>query len=183
MMKNPRVFLFIFIAAVVIVIITLGVFNLYIDWLFFEETHFLSVFKTILSTKIATGLLFSMAFLAFYMINILAANRIDFPQRNISILENTIYQDRIPQFQKSAKVIVLLGGLFFAVFVGMFGASKWEEILLFKNRLDVAIKDPIFSSDISFYFFTLPLIETLRRFLSLTIFITLIVTLVNYFLR
>jgi uncharacterized membrane protein (UPF0182 family) len=124
-----------------------------------------------------------MAFLAFYMINILASNRIDFPQRKISILENTIYQDRIPQFQKSAKVIVLLGGLFFAVFVGMFGASKWEEILLFKNRLDVAIKDPIFSSDISFYFFSLPLIETMRRFLSLTIFITLIVTLINYFLR
>jgi uncharacterized membrane protein (UPF0182 family) len=183
MMKNPRVFLFIFIAALVIVIITLGGFNLYIDWLFFEETHFLSVFKTILSTKITTGLLFSMAFLAFYMINILASNRIDFPQRKISILENTIYQDRIPQFQKSAKVIVLLGGLFFAVFIGMFGASKWEEILLFKNRLDVAIKDPIFSSDISFYFFTLPLIETMRRFLILTIFITLIVTLVNYFLR
>ncbi len=182
-MKNPGVILFIFIAVLVIVITALGGFNLYIDWLFFEETEFLPVFKTILSTKIATGLLFSVVFLVFYLINILAANRIDFPQRKISLLENTIYQDRIPQFQKSAKVIVLLGGLFFAVFVAMFGASKWEEILLFKNGLEVGIKDPVFSSDIGFYFFTLPLIETMRRFLSLTVFITAIVTLVNYFLR
>jgi uncharacterized membrane protein (UPF0182 family) len=183
MTKHAGVLLFIAIAAVVIIIAILGSFNLYIDWLFFSEVGFLNVFTTILSTKILTGIFFSLVFLIFYLLNILAANRIDFPLRTVTVLGNTLYQSKIHQFQKSAKIIALLTGLFIAVFVGMLGASKWEEILLFKNRLAFDIQDPIFNKNIGFYFFTLPLIETFRSFSGLTIFLTMIATIANYFLR
>jgi hypothetical protein len=132
--------------------------------------------------KIVSGLLFSLIFLIFYILNTIAANRIDFPLR-ISRLYNTIYEDKPPWVQKTTKVMVVVAGLFIAILIAMFGASKWEEVLLFKNRLDVGISEPIFHKDISFYFFTLPLLDTFYSFFLLIVFITLIVTMLNYFLR
>jgi hypothetical protein len=183
MNKNMGFFLILFVVFVVILILGVTGFNLYINWLFFEETGFLSIFKTILSTKLITALLFSAVFLIFYLLNMLIANRIDFPLRTLHVVGNTIYPLKSLSIEKSAKVLMLLGGFIIAFFIALLGASKWEEILLFKNRLDVGIVDPIFNKDISFYLFTLPLIETIKSLLSLTIFITLIATMVNYFLR
>jgi hypothetical protein len=181
MNRNPGILLFLFIAFLVVVIAFFSVFNLYVDWLFFTEIGYTGVFLTILTSKIVVGIFFGIVFLVFYLINIILANRIEFPLRAITILQNTIYQGR--QLQNSVKVFVLLGGVFIAIFIGIFGASQWEEALFFKNRIDVGLKDPIFNKDIGFYFFTLPFIETIRRLLSLTFFITLIATLANYFLR
>ena len=67
-----------------------SVLNLYADWLFFTETGYTSVFIKTLSTKIGTGLSFGIAFLFFILVNITIANRINFPQRDISEIEGVI---------------------------------------------------------------------------------------------
>jgi uncharacterized membrane protein (UPF0182 family) len=70
-----------------------------------------------------------------------------------------------------------------AFLIALFGASKWEEILLYINRLDVGMHDPIFSRDIGFYLFTLPLIDTITGFAGLAVILTAIITIVGYLLR
>ena len=76
MNKNIGIYLGIFIAALLAIAGVTSTFNIYIDWLFFDETGFTGVFKTILSTKILSGLFFGTVFLVFYLINIYYANKI-----------------------------------------------------------------------------------------------------------
>jgi len=181
--RNIRSLVIIICIFLVTLLIGIVGFNLYINWLFFKETGFIDVFKTTLSIKITAALLFSGFFVIFYISNVIIANRFDFPLRTLHIVGDTIYHLKSPSIEKSVKVLILLAGLFIAIFFALLGISKWEEILLFENKLDVGVLGPIFGKDISFYLFTLPLIETFRGVLSLTIFITLIAVLVNYLLR
>ncbi|KPK01891.1 MAG: hypothetical protein AMK71_04110, partial [Nitrospira bacterium SG8_35_4] len=51
------------------------------------------------------------------------------------------------------------------------------------NGLEVGMQDPIFSRDVSYYLFTLPLIDSVKSFLVLTIVLTASVAMVSYFLR
>jgi uncharacterized membrane protein (UPF0182 family) len=151
--------------------------------MFFDETGFLTVFNTVLASKIVAGLLFSAVFLVFYLLNIFIANRIDFPLRNLNIFGDTVYPIKTISFDKPVKWITILAGIFIGFLMALFGASRWEEILLFKNSLDVGMRDPVFNRDISFYFFTLPLIVTIKGFAGFTVILTGVVTTVSYFLR
>jgi uncharacterized membrane protein (UPF0182 family) len=183
MNKNIASLLFAFVAVLLLLAAGSAGFNFYIDWLFFEETKFISVFKTILSTKVTSALLFGAAFLVFYLLNIYLANRPKFPLRNLHLFGDTVYPVKTFSLEKPVKAITLVGGFFIAVLIALYGAAKWEEILLYMNRLDVGMKDPVFNRDVGFYFFTLPLIETVKHFSLLTVLITATVTMVGYLLR
>lgn len=161
----------------------LAVINLYADWLFFEETGFTSVFMKTLSTKILTGLLFGLAFLAFVLANIITANRAVFPPRDIFVMEGVIHTVKTSSFDKFAKPLTFIAGIVLAVFVAQWGAIKWEGLLLFKNSVDMGITDPILGMDIGFYFFRLPFIETLKAFIGSTLFLTSVLVAANYFIR
>ena len=183
MNKNVGFLLFIFIAVLLLLSASSAAFNFYIDWLFFKETGFSGVFSTTLSAKVKTGLVFSAVFLVYYLANIYAANRIDFPLRNLHIFGDTLNPIKTLTVDKPVKLLTFAGGFIIAILVALFGASKWEEVLLFINRLDVGMKDPVFSRDIGFYLFTLPVIDTLKSFATLTVVFTAAATLMNYFLR
>lgn len=183
MKRNRGFLLFLFIAGLLILVSGLITFNLYIDWLFFGEVNFLVVFKNIISTKIIAGILFSMSFLAFYLLNTFIAMKAKFPPRNLHIFGDTVYPVKTFSMDKPVRVLTLLGGILIAFFIFLFGASKWEEILLFINRLDVGISDPIFNKDLSFFLFTIPLLESLKGFAGLVIALTMIATLTGYLFR
>ena len=119
----------------------------------------------------------------FYLVNIYYANKISFPLRNLHLFGDTINPVRTFTFDKPIKLISILGGIVVAFLVGSFGASRWEEILLYLNRIDVGTQDPVFGKDVSFYMFTLPLVNTVKGFAGLTVFFTAVVTMTGYFLR
>jgi uncharacterized membrane protein (UPF0182 family) len=183
MNKNAGLLLFVFIGVLLVFIAGSSIFNLYIDWMFFGETGFESVFKTMLSTKISAGLACAIFFLAFYITNIYFANKAEFPLRSMHLFGDTIYPVKTLTIDKPVKLISIAGGFFIALLVAVFGASKWEELLLFLNSLDVGMSDPIFNRDVSYYLFTLPLVDSLKSFAVLTVVLTASVTIVSYFLR
>ncbi len=183
MNKKTGLYLALFIAALTLFAGFSSAFNLFIDWLFFNETGYSSVFKAVLTTKILSGLFFSITFLVFYLINIYFANRTDFPLRNLRLFGDTINPIKTFTFDKPIKSLSMLAGVFVAFLIAAFGASRWEEVLLFLNRVAVGMKDPVFSKDISFYLFSLPLINTFKSFALFTVIITAGVSLADYFLR
>jgi len=183
MNKNLGFVLFVFIALLVVLISGSTVFNLYVDWLFFQETGFAGVFSTVLTNKIIAGFLFGSVFLLFYQLNIYFAGKVQFPLRNLHIFGDTIFPSKTFTFDKPVKWITILGGLVIAFLVALFGVSRWEEILLFKNRITVGMQEPIFNRDISFYLFTMPVIESLKSFAGLTVVVTAVASAVLYFLR
>ncbi len=183
MKRNAGFLLFLFIAGLLFFVVGLITFNLYIDWLFFKEVNFLIVFKNILSTRIIAGLLFSVSFLAFYILNTFIAMRVKFPPRNLHIFGDTIYPVRTFSMDKPVLILTLLAGIVLAFFIFLFGASRWKEILLFANRLDVGISDPVLNKDLSFFLFILPLLESIKGFAGLVIALTMIATLAGYLFR
>lgn len=160
-----------------------SVLNLYTDWLFFAETGYTSVFVKTLYTKIGTGIFFGVAFLFFILVNITIANRVNFPQREISVIEGVINPFRAGGIERVIKPLTIIAGVVMAIFAAQWGALRWEDFLLFKNSLDVGTNDPLLAKDIGFYLFKLPFIESLNGFAGFTLGLTIIAVAANYFLR
>lgn len=161
----------------------LNVLNLYTDWLFFTETGYTSVFIKTLSTKISTGIFFGMVFLFFVLVNITIANRTNFPQRDISVIEGVINPFIAGGIEKVIKPLTIIAGVVMAIFAAQWGALRWEDFLLFKNSLDMGTNDPLLAKDIGFYLFKLPFIESLNGFAGFTLLLTIIAVAASYFLR
>jgi len=183
MKRNAGLYLSAGILIILSFILSIAFFNLYVDYLFFEEVQYLNVFKKVLIVKALCAIAFGLFFGIFYFANILHANNKKFPIRNLHIFGDTIYPTKTFSADKPVRIVSILGGLFLLVLVSIIGASTWEDILIFFNRLDTGLNDPIFNMDISFYLFTLPVMEIILRFSVLTLVITLIACAINYFLR
>jgi uncharacterized membrane protein (UPF0182 family) len=177
--RNLILFGFIFL----ILPLLFSVLNLYTDWLFFAETGYTSVFIKTLSTKIITGLMFGIVFLAFVLTNITIANRINFPERDMSVIEGAINPLRALGIERVIKPLTIIAGVVMSIFAAQWGALRWEDFLLFKNSLDMGINDPLLAKDIGFYLFKLPFIESLNGFAGITLVLTIIAVAANYFLR
>src|SRR5690606_13699146 len=59
-------------------------------------------------------------------------------------------------------------------------AVRWDEFLLFLNRVPFGTADPIFGRDISFYLFELPVYEALQQWASSLLLLTLLGVLAIY---
>ena len=177
--RNLILFGFIFL----ILPLLFSVLNLYTDWLFFTETGYTSVFIKTLSTKIGTGLSFGIAFLFFILVNITIANRINFPQTDISVIEGVINPFRAGGIERVIKPLTIIVGVVMSIFAAQWGALRWEDFLLFKNSLAMGTNDPLLAKDIGFYLFRLPFIETLNGFAGFTLLLTIIAVAANYFFR
>lgn len=183
MTKGKASYLILFGLFFLILPLFLTVLNLYTDWLFFVETGYAAVFLKTLFTKISTGVCFGIAFLFFALVNIIIANRINFPQRDISVIEGVIHPFKSSGIEKVIKPLTIIAGVIMAIFAAQWGALRWEDVLLFKNSLDMGTDDPILAKDIGFYLFKLPLIETIKGFAVFTLVSTMILVAANYFLR
>jgi hypothetical protein len=182
---NKKTGIYIMIAALVLLGLSAGsiLLTIYVDWLFFSETGYVDVFSTIIYTKLLSGVIFGAIFLVFYIPNIILANKANFPLRNLHIFGDTGFPVKTFSVDRSVKIASLIGGVVIAVLVSFYGASRWDEILFFINRINVGKSDPVFGRDIGFYLFSLPFVETMKSFAALTLVLTAVVTTANYFLR
>lgn len=157
--------------------------GLFVDWLFFAETGYTSVFAKTLSAKVGAGVLFGAAFLFFALANVVAANRFDFPQSEIFVLRGVIHPARMYGLERFVKPLAVVAVFVVAFLSGQWGAVKWEDLLLFRYGLDTGAGDPIIGRDIGFYLFKLPLLEASKGFASFTIVVTMLVVAASYLLR
>lgn len=154
----------------------------YTDWLFFVETGFTSVFTTTLYAKSAVGFSFGFLLLMFVMLNLYFANRFTFPYSGTFVIGGNfrINRDGIAHLIKPVCYLVTLA---MALFIGNWGAYRWEEVLLFINGGTVGIIDPVIGKDIGFYLFTLPFLEVVKAFSSFLLLAAMLAVLVVYFVR
>ena len=99
------------------------------------------------------------------------------------MIEGVINPFRANGIERVIKPLTVIIGVVMAVFAAQWGALRWEDVLLFKNSLDMGTNDPLLARDIGFYLFKLPFIESLNGFAGLTLLFTIIVVAANYFLR
>jgi uncharacterized membrane protein (UPF0182 family) len=181
MFKNK--FILVMILVSVLLPFASSLIGFYTDWLFFVETGFSSVFTTTLYAKTVTGVIFGAVLFAVAMASILYANRAQFPcSADFSLGGGNL---RIPRDEalRLVKPLAVLVGFILAFLAGNWGAMKWEDVLLFANRVDVGTVDPVIGMDIGFYLFSLPFWEMMKGFSGFVVLASAVMGGVVYFVR
>src|SRR4030067_1676539 len=147
-------------------IIPLGLFfilpkliGFFTDWLWFGEVGYTQVFTTRLITQLPLGV--SVATTAFFFIytNLQIAVRATKDKAiNVTLFEKISVPPTLGIYFKN---LILPVSFLVSLFIGQAASSQWMKFLAFLNPTSFNLKDPIFSQDVSFYVFTLPLFNTL----------------------
>jgi uncharacterized protein len=156
--------------------------QMYFDYLWFAELGKTVVFTTALYAKslLASGMLL-IGFL-FLFLNFLYANRgpgliqIGIPTPTGQITAYTVSSVTV---QRLSGLIAALAGMFIAVGE----ADQWEIVWRWLNRVAFNTKDPVFLHDVSFYFFSLPLVNEIVRVGLILSFIALAGILILYYFK
>jgi uncharacterized protein len=128
--------------------------RIYTDYLWMKSQGFSQVFFTELFSEF--GLLIGVGLMIFLfgIINLVIAGK------------------------EKLSILIILASSFLG---GIIASSYWQELLLFFNPTSFNKVDPIFNLDISFYFFTLPIIKPLIGIVIFSIVSSLIAVALSYF--
>jgi uncharacterized membrane protein (UPF0182 family) len=155
------------VVAIIVAVFWRGVVDIAVDWMWFESLGHLAVYKTTLFMRMGLtvgGFLVASSVTALSLF--VAAKRapIEFWRLQLAA---TAGEDALPLDPKRLKRIVQLAAVGAAVLVGsMFSqatASSWLDVLSYLHQVPFEATDPVFERDISFYVFTLPLLQFIRR--------------------
>jgi uncharacterized membrane protein (UPF0182 family) len=181
MLKNKFVLVLILLSVIVPFVSSL--LSFYTDWLFFVETGFSSVFTTTLYAKTGVGLLFGVLLFAVVMINCMFALKAHFPFNGITIVGGGNFRVQRDDALRFIKPFTVLISTVLALFAGNWGATQWEEVLLFINRVNVGTDDPVIGMDIGFYLFSLPFWEMLKGFSGFVLLAASVMVAAVYYVR
>lgn len=78
-------------------------------------------------------------------------------------------------------IVLHLGALVLSVIFGLTARANWQEYLAYFHQQDYGMTDPVFAHDISFYMFSLPVLDSLHSWLLGLVFMALGVVVWTYF--
>ncbi len=149
--------------------------TVYTDWLWFKSLGYDRLFVRSWAYRIGVGAAFGFFAFFFLAINVYLARKLSPNTRFISHnvqLEQFISQTR-RYFDQYFTLAAYTGSAVVGVIAGISMASAWESWLQYFFSLPTGTKDPLFGRDISFYFFTLPVVENVLGFLFLLTLVAL----------
>jgi uncharacterized membrane protein (UPF0182 family) len=135
--------------------------GLYTDWLWFDSLGYLSVFKTILFSKIGLGAATFIIFLITLLLNFLVLKK---------------------NLQAQIQKMYLLAILVISLIAGFMSSSHWFTVLRYLNYTSFGFVDPVFKNDISFYIFILPFYNLILSALLFLLILLLVMTALAYLL-
>jgi len=142
----------------------------YTDLLWFESLGLSSVFWTAIKARIGVFFIFGLLSLVFFLANLLIA-------RNLSGWGGFFLAgQRYYITSRVVNIVVVVAALILSVLNGLGSISQWDTILRCLNQRPFGVLDPIFSQDVAFYVFTLPVYRFLRGWLMEVLVITLLGT-------
>ena len=158
---------------IVIIVLMFSGINIIIDYQWFNELGYLSVYFTkllsILKLMIPIFLVIFLAITIYY--------RSLMP--NIVKLKKVVEIDRNKE-KKKFKKFLFINFIISMAFSVIFSSTYWYEILEFTNGTAFNVADPIFNKDISFFVFKLPLIKSLHSSLTSLLILLVLATFVIY---
>ncbi|GAB3234447.1 UPF0182 family protein [Mycolicibacterium hippocampi] len=170
-------------AAVILVLLLVGppVLDLYVDWLWFGEVGFRSVWLTVLLTKLATFAAVAVLVGGCVAIAIVLAYR----SRPVFVPERKP-QDPLTPYRTALMtrpILVTLGiagGL--GLLCGLIAQLNWATVQLFLHGGAFGIVDPEFGHDIGFFVFDLPLYRSVLSWMLVASVLALVANLVTQYL-
>ena len=171
--KRPGPLALTIIALVILGGIMISLSGFYADLLWFRSVDFVSVWSTVLTTKISLFIIFGLVTSLFISTNVYLAFRTRPIYVPVSIEADNLerYRGQLEPIRRWVLVAIAVGFFYFA---GTSGMALWEPWLQFKNSTSFGIKDSQFGLDISFFVFKLPFYEALIAWAISTLILTII---------
>jgi uncharacterized protein len=151
------------VAAVVVLLALSGrLLGMYVNWLWFGEVGFRSVFWTRIWWQVLVGLA---AFAVFFVI---VAFNVELGRRLAPSFRVTEAGDLLEPRSETVRRLVTWGALgvcaLAGALAGLSASSQWQTFLLFFKQAPFGQKDAIFGHDIGFYVFSLPMWQAVQSF-------------------
>jgi uncharacterized membrane protein (UPF0182 family) len=155
--------------------------NVYVDYLWFDETGYTEVFWTELQTR---ALLFAVAALAVGGLTALAiylAYRFRPTFRPMSLEQQNLERYRQSIEPRRALVLSAVAGVL-GLFAGFTAQGSWETWLEFRNSTPFGRTDPEFGKDLSFFVFDYPFYRLALGFGIAVVILALVGSLVTHYI-
>lgn len=159
---------------VFIIVFFSSIINFFVDLQWYSEVGYLGVFYTRLFTQFKLGIpIFLVLFLLIFVYLL-------FLKKEYVKLAKVIYT-KVQLKSVNIKLIIVSVILSILISAGI-ASSSWSDILKFIEGTSFNLADPLFSKDISFYIFSMPIYKLLYNFIFTIIVLFTIFTLLFYVL-
>jgi uncharacterized membrane protein (UPF0182 family) len=149
------------------------------NYLWYQEMGHTNVFWTPLLGRLCVGLFFAIIFFAVFYGSAWAARRLSPKFRPVEADKSGNLLEMISRRRWSGRALLAIS-IFVALIMGISYGGRWREVLLFFDRQVFGYTDPLFGKDASFFVYTLPVLNMLVTFVSVTMILTLIFTTLTY---
>jgi uncharacterized membrane protein (UPF0182 family) len=179
--RRSRVMLIVAIVLVAVLLIGPRFIDTYVDWLWFGELGYRSVFTTVLFTRLIVFLGTALVFGAIVYAGLVLAYRtrpvfVPTAGPNDPVARyRTAVMGRLRTFGVGIPVTV-------GLLAGLVAQSYWPRVQLFLHGGSFGITDPQFGKDLGFYAFQLPFYRLLLSFLFVALFVAFLANLVTHYL-
>ena len=179
--RRSRILIGIAIAVVVLLLIGPRLIDTYVDWLWFGELGYRSVFTTTLVTRLVVFLV------AALLIGGVVFAALALSYRNRPVFVPTAGpNDPVARYRTTVMARLRLFGLGLPLFIGLLagivGQTYWVQVQLFLHGGSFGVTDPQFGMDLGFYAFDLPFYRLVLNFLFVATFLALLANLLGHYL-
>ena len=159
-----------------------GIARFYTDYLWFDSLGRTDVWGRVLLAKVALFFIFAIAFFVLIWINLLIVDRLA-PKVRPPGPEEEMLGRYHAMVSSRTRLVRLAVSVLFSLLAASGVSNQWEEWLLFVNRKDFGILDPLFNTDIGFYVFRLPFLSFLVNWAFAAFMILLVVIGIAHYLN
>jgi uncharacterized protein len=160
-----------------------------VDWAWFSVIGYLTVFWTVVGSKLVLFLAVFMVSAMLLWLNGSLAYWFARPQgvvRHVSVSRDFMDAETLPElFERTRQQLpwrLLIGGTagIFGLLVAAWEVSNWEVFLRFIYQVPYGQSDPLYGKDLGFYLFSLPAYLSLKNWLLLMLFLCAVMAGVVY---
>jgi uncharacterized protein len=179
--RRARILIAVGAATLVVLIVGSRLIDAYVDWLWFREVGFQSVFSTVLVSRL----------LQFAVVGLVVGGLLGL---NIAIAYCTrpIFvpvmgpDDPVARYRTAIVARLRLVGVGVPVLVGLIAGlsalGDWQMVQMFLHGVNFGVSDPQFHKDVSFYAFQLPFYHTLLSWAFWAVGISFVGALITHYL-
>jgi uncharacterized membrane protein (UPF0182 family) len=179
--RRSRILIAIALAVAVLLLFGQRFIDAYVDWLWFGELGYRSVFTTQILTRIVVGLVAGVLMGAV----VFGALAVAYRTRPVFVPTNGP-NDPVARYRTAVMTRLRLIGIGVPVLVGVFTGflmqTYWDRVQLFLHGGSFGVADPQFGKDLGFYAFDLPFYRLVLGYLFAATFIAFIASLVTHYL-
>jgi uncharacterized membrane protein (UPF0182 family) len=178
--RRSRILIGIALAIVVLLLVGPRLVDAYVDWLWFGELGYRSVFSTVVVTRMVVFLIAALVVGAIVFAGLALAYR----TRPVFV-PTAGPNDPVARYRTAVMARLRLFGIGVPAVIGVLSGavaqSYWTRVQLFLHGGDFGVTDPQFGKDLGFYAFDLPFYRLVLSYLFVAVFLAFLANLISHY--